>query len=432
MPSNSRLSRRKFLAGAAAAATPLILPEGVLARNGKPGANDRIVVANIGVGGMGRNHVAEDCAALCDVDWNHITEAAKRVKQGSPALYKDYRRILDRKDIDAVIIATPDHWHALMTVHACQAGKHVMSEKPTCKTIEEGRAMLNAARYYRRTVQIHAQGRSNPVARKACEYVRNGMIGKIKRVDIWHPPNFTTDSWGETQPVPKELDWDMWLGPARWAPYHSQRAHFNFRWFMDYGGGFIRDRGNHAISVVFWLTQMDGYRGKVTCEATGSAMRQGFYDVPGAMNVRWDFENPDWTLTWTQPGTANPRMPGDWGATYTGDRDDLIVLGGDGGCDTEQKAKDFKVPSGGVTMPDTGGHRENWLQCIRTGERPVMDIDPAYRVITLPIIANISYMLGRKVTFDMGKERFVDDDAANRMLGVPYRHPWTLEDPGQG
>lgn len=429
---NSRLTRRKFLKNSAAAiAAPLVIPEGVLARNGRPGANDRIVIANIGVGGMGRGHVRADSAALCDVDSNHLAEAAKRVTQGTPTLYKDYRRILDRKDIDAVIIATPDHWHALQTVHACQAGKHVMSEKPTCKTIQEGRAMVNAARYYKRTVQIHAQGRSSGNARLACQYVRNGMLGNIKRVDIWHPPNFTTDNWGQPQPVPKGLDWDMWLGPARWAPYHPLRAHFNFRWFMDYGGGFVRDRGNHAISIVFWLTNMDNYRGLVTCEANGSAMRQGFYDVPGAMSVRWDFADPAWTLTWTQPGKANPRMPGDWGATYTGDKDDLIVLGGDGGCDTEQKAKDYKVPAGGFSLPDTGSHTDNWLNCIRSGEKPVMDVEIGYRVITLPILANISYELGRKVTFDMGKERFVGDSEANRLISQPYRYPWTLQDPGK-
>src|SRR5204863_9555500 len=123
----------------------------------------------------------------------------------------DYRYILDRKDIDAVTIGTPDHWHAIMTVHACQAGKHVYSEKPTAKTIEEGRAMVNAARKYNRVVQIGAQGRSNPNARAACQDVRNGMIGRVKRVDVWHPVNFSTDDWGDPQQPPPSLDWDMWL-----------------------------------------------------------------------------------------------------------------------------------------------------------------------------------------------------------------------------
>jgi len=426
MRSDRDLTRRELIGKAAAFALPTIVPGHVLGKPGRPGANDRIVIANIGVGGMGTSHVAPDAAALCDVDDNHLANAARRVTQGTPFLTRDYRRILERKDIDAVIIATPDHWHALMTVHACQAGKHVYTEKPTCKTIEEGRAMVNAARRYKRVVQIGAQGRSNPNAHAACQYVRNGMLGKVSRVEVWHPTNFTTTDYGDPQTPPRHLDWDLWLGPARWAPYHPLRCHFNFRWFMDYGGGFIRDRGNHALSIVCWLMNHDNYQGRVTCEATGTPMLQGFYDVPATMEVKWEFQNPDWTLTWSQPGKPNPRLPGEWGATYYGDKDSLVVLGGDGGCDTETKAKTFQVPSGGVEVFRSPGHRENWLDCIRTGKRPVMDVEIGYRVVTLCILGNIAYTLGRKVTFDMAAERFVGDEEANRMLSEPYRHPWKL------
>lgn len=427
MSNEQRVSRRAFMGRAASAiALPTVIPSSVLARQGRQGANDRIVTANIGVGGMGTNHVAADAAAICDVDDNHLANAAKRVTKGTPFLTKDYRRILDRKDIDAVIIATPDHWHALMTVHACQAGKHVMSEKPTCKTLGEGRAMVDAARRYKRVVQIHAQGRSNPVAHKACEFVRNGNLGRVRRVEIWHPVNFTTDNWGAPEPVPPTLDWNMWLGPARWAEYNPRRCHFNFRWFMDYGGGFIRDRGNHALSIVSWLMNHDDYKGLVTCEATGTPMLTGFYDVPATMEVTWHFQNPEWTLTWSQPGRPNPRFPGEWGATYYGDRDSLVVLGGDGGCDTEEKAKRYEPPSGGVRVFKSPGHRENWLDCIRTGQRPVMDVEIGYHVITLCILGNIAYTLGRKVTYDFARERFVGDEEANRFIHEPYRAPWRL------
>lgn len=432
MDERQQISRRKFLTGSAAAvALPVILPSGVLAKPGRPGPNDRIVIANIGVGGMGRNHIRPDSAALCDVDDNHLAEGAKRVTQGTPKLYKDYRYILDRKDIDAVTIGTPDHWHALMTIHACQAGKHVMSEKPTCKTIGEGRAMVNAARRYNRVVQIHAQGRSNGNAHAACQFVRNGQIGKVQRVEIWHPANFSTNDWGRPQRVPSNLDWNMWLGPARWAPYHPLRAHFNFRWFMDYGGGFIRDRGNHALSIVSWLTNNDNYKGLVTCEATGTPFTEGFYDVPATMEVKWEFKDPAWTLTWSQPGKPNPKMPGDWGATYYGDRDSLIVLGGDGGCDTEQKAKDYQPPSDGVHIYKSPGHTENWLNCIRSGERPVMDVEIGHHVVTLCILGNMSYLLGRKLTYDFAREKFVGDEQADRMINVPYRYPWSKEGMGK-
>jgi predicted dehydrogenase len=433
MKANRKLSRREFLGKAGTTfAIPTIIPSGVLAAPGRPGANDRIVVANIGVGGMGRSHIPPDAAALCDVDENHLAEAAKRVTKGTPMLVKDFRRILDRKDIDAVIIATPDHWHAIMTVMACQAGKHVYSEKPTARTIEEGRAMVNAARYYRRVVQIGAQGRSNPRAHAACQYVRNGMLGKVTRVEVWHPPNFTTKDWGEPQKPPNTLDWNMWLGPARWIPYSPIRCHFNFRWFMDFGGGFIRDRGNHALSIVSWLMNHDNYRGLVRCRATGTPQWEGCFDVPATMEVTWEFYQPNWTLVWRQPGTPNPRMPGEWGATYYGDRDSLVVIGGDGGCDTEEKAKQFKVPPGGEEVylhpsrsrDATQRHRENWLDCIRTGNRPVMDVEIGHHVVTLCILGNIAYMLGREVIFDMAKERFVNDEEANRMISEPSRYPW--------
>lgn len=420
-------TRRDLVGRAAGLALPAIIPAHVIGRRGRPGANDQIRIGVIGTGGMGRHHVAPDTAAICDVDDGHLADARKRITRGEPFVTKDFRRLLDREDIDAVIIAAPDHWHALMTVMACQAGKHVMSEKPTSKTIAEGRAMVEAARKYHRVVQIHAQGRSHPVAHAACTFVRNGGIGRIQRVDVWHPVNFTTTSWGEEQPIPAGLDWDLWLGPLRRMPYHPERCHFNFRWLMDSGGGFIRDRGNHALSIVSWLTNNDGYRGRVTCEAKGTPHLSGFFDTPATLDVVWTFEKPRWTLTWSQPGKPNPRFPGDWGATYTGDRDDLVVLGGDGGCDTEDKAKRFTAPSGGIEIYKSPGHRENWLDCIRTGKRPVMDVEIGHHVVTLCNLGNIAWRLGRAVTFDLRRERFVGDEEADRLIAEPYRAPWTLK-----
>jgi predicted dehydrogenase len=408
---------------------PTIIPQRAF------GANERIVYGHIGVGGMGSSHiVADSCAALCDVDKNHLASAAKRV-QGTPLLTDDYRRVLERKDIDAVTIGTPDHWHALMTIHACQAGKDVYSEKPTCKTIAEGQAMVAAARKYKRVVQIGAQGRSNPLAAAAANYIRNGQIGQIQRVDIWHPNNYVSgEGFGKETDAPAHLNWDMWLGPLAWRPYNADTVHFNFRWMMDSGGGFVRDRGNHALSIVSWCTGWDDYKGKVVVEATGQQNPKRIYDVPETMQVTWEFENPKWVLTWNQPGVVNPRFPGEWGATYTGSNSDLIVTGGDGGCDTEQKAKEYKPPTDGfnafmeaVDTDPTERHRQNWRRCIKTRELPAMDVEIGVQVITLPIIANISYTLGRKLTFDMKKMQFIGDAEANRFLSEPYRAPWTWE-----
>ena len=436
----SAISRRQFVGNAAGAASafamPTIIPSTVLANPsiGRLGANDRIVVGNIGCGGMGSSHIRPDSAALCDVDDDHLAAAAKRVKEGTPALYKDFRRLLERKDIDAVTIGTPDHWHAIMTVMACQAGKHVYSEKPTCKTIEEGRAMVNAARKYKRVVQIGMQGRSNPPVTKAVNYVRNGQIGQIKRVEIWHPLNFTTDKYYEPVAVPSGLDWDMWVGPSRWVDYHPMRCHFNFRWMMDIGEGFIRDRGNHAINCVSWMTGLDDYKGKVKVSAKGTPKLGGLWDVPQTMRVEWTFENPEWTLVWDQPGTPNKRFPGEWGATYTGSTGDLVLIGGDGGASTEKKAMDYTPPASGYhaylepleNIDPTERHRQNWFNSIRANKRSAADVEIGVQVITLPIIGNIAWKLNRPLTFDYATSSFVNDPEANRFLGNPYRAPWRL------
>jgi predicted dehydrogenase len=160
------------------------------------------------------------------------------------------------------------------------------------------------------------------VAAQACNFVRNGQIGKVQRVDIWHPNNYVSGTkWGEEKAPPPELNWDMWLGPLRWRPYNPETVHFNFRWMMDSGGGFVRDRGNHALSIVLWCLGQDDFAGPVTVSATGTPNPNSVYDVPETMRVTWTFTRPDWVLTWNQPGEKNPRFPGEWGGTYTGDKD---------------------------------------------------------------------------------------------------------------
>ncbi|HLK57556.1 MAG TPA: Gfo/Idh/MocA family oxidoreductase [Chthonomonadaceae bacterium] len=437
------MTRRDLVKRTATAATtfaiPTLIPSGVLAYRGRPGANDRIVYAHIGVGGMGHSHVVPDAAAICDANIARAHEVAKNQVQGNPLVCQEFRRILDRKDIDAVTIGAPDHWHAIMTVMACQAGKDVYSEKPVCKTIQEGQAMVNAKQKFNRVVQIGAQGRSNPNARAAAEFIRNGQIGRVTHVKVWHPLNMSGDGWGEEREPPSELDWNIWLGPARWRPYNPVYVDFAFRWMMDFGAGFIRDRGNHVLSIVSWCMGTDE-KGPVSVEATGKQQPNSVFDAPVGMSVTWQFRNPDWTLTWDQPGEPET-FPGqhekiEWGAKYFGDRDTLIVSGGDGGCDTEQKAKDYHPQANQgihlywdsqVTANDpTERHRQNWRRCIKTRERTAMPIEIGYKVITLPIIANISYLLGRKLRWDPEGARFLNDEEANRLLVQPYRAPWHL------
>lgn len=424
-----KVTRRRILGGAvAAAAFPAVIPSGVLASPGRPGANDRVVTACIGLGGMGRTHIDGNTAALCDVDARRLGDAASLVP-GSTFLTTDFRRVLDRKEIDAVFIAAPDHWHALMTVMACEAGKDVYCEKPACRTVREGRTMIDTARRTGRVVQVGSQGRSHPAAEAATRAIRSGLLGEVRRVSMWHPNNWTTSDPGRSEEPPSELDWSMWLGPARWVDYSPARAHFNHRWFTDFGGGFIRDRGAHALSLMNWALENDAYDGEIEVEATGASQPHGCFDVPVSMEARWRFRARDLTVTWSQPG--NPRLGGEWGATYHGDRDQLTVLGGDAACSTEPKALRLgDLHAGSATKSDTVDagerHRRNFLECVRSREAPVMALPAAVQASNLSNIALIAYRLGRPLVYHAGRERFVGDPCADRFLDEPYRSPWVL------
>ena len=230
---NSRnpISRRDFLkSGVLAAGALNLMPSGVLGQAGRAGANARFVVANIGVGGMGMTHLAnmlrfqkEDkvrVAAVCDVDDNRLEAAVENAGPGVKP-YRDYRYILERKDIDAVLIATPDHWHAVQTVHACQTGKHVYVEKPASVTVREGQAMVAAARANKVAVQVGAQARTAKGAWYTCRAIRNGIVGKVKKVTCWHYANPVDEKPVPDSPPPEGLDWDMWLGPLPWRAAQS-------------------------------------------------------------------------------------------------------------------------------------------------------------------------------------------------------------------
>lgn len=442
-------SRREFLGKAAAAGTVAlfdIVPARVLAQ---PAPSDIINFGHIGLGGRGRQFLRPEVKpgdkvranpnlggpgdrflrpsrsiALCDIDSKRLDEAATKLG-GKPRLYKDFRRLLEDKDIDAVFIASPDHWHAIMTIAACQAGKDVYVEKPACNTIEEGRAMVNAAERYARVVQVGSQGRSQTAAWQACQYIRNGQIGTVRKVTCWHYASPTGDWTPDAEPPPN-LDYDAWVGPAPWIPYNPKRTHGAFRWMIDFGGGQIRDRGAHVMSIANWIMDCDS-TGPVSIEATGEPPHDGMYDSAVTMTVTYEFKNPDWTLIWAQPGEPSTELEGRYGAKYWGDKGTLTVTYGDGqNTNTEQKAKDYKPLLGGVEVFRSPGHAENFEDCIRTREKPIMHIEAGHRVASLCILGNLSFKLQRKLLWDPKAERVLNDEEANRMLSRPGRGVWHL------
>jgi predicted dehydrogenase len=259
------------------------------------------------------------------------------------------------------------------------------------------------------------------------------MLGKVSHVEILHPDNPTTTEYAGNYAPPAGFDWEMWLGPVRWRPFHPRYHPGSFRWFMGIGGGQIRDRGNHAMSLACWFMNHDGYQGQVRVEATGDPQVAGIYDVPRNFVVNYRFAEPDWTMTWRQVAEV-PKSHGLWGATYVGDKDSLIVIQGDGACETEAKAKNYVPPSGGeVFLQDapegtnvTERHHLNFLSCIRTGQKPATDVEYGVKSCYLCILGNIAWKLGRPVTFDYATERFVNDAEADRLISEPMRAPWKI------
>ena len=447
----TKTSRRRFLqtAGAAASAglaLPHWIPAGALAAPGRAGANERIGVGYIGFGGRSRGLYRElgglrssgDCAtvAICDVDEKRLADGLKQVGPGVTP-YRDYRHVLLRKDVDAVVIGTPDHWHAVQFVHAAECGKHIYCEKPACCTIEEGKAMVAAATRAGVATQIGSQGRSQPEAYLMHRYLANGVIGRVSRVTCWHYA-----SPADNQPVPDsdpppELDWDLWLGPLRWRPYNRRYCHGSFRWIMESGGGQIRDRGAHVMSCAMWWLGADG-TGPVTVEATGTLPKKGLWDTAIDMKVVYTFNNPDWVLTWNQPGEPVPpedrdgsepggkiSRPG-YGAVYHGELGTCHHWGGDGGTWAERKVRLWQPPAGAKDVYRSPGHMEDWFRGIRTGARTIMNVAAGVGVANLCILGNLSLLLGRPLQWDQQKQEIVGDEQARRLMSRPQRHPYHL------
>ena len=441
----SSCSRRSFLKSSVAVtggvlAFPELISSGVLASPGKPGANDRFVVAHIGVGGMGMTHLNNmlrfqqegkvKLAAVCDCDDNRLEAAITAAGKGVVP-YRDYRYIVERKDIDAVLIATPDHWHAVQTVHACQSGKHVYVEKPASVTVREGQAMVAAARANKVAVQVGAQARTAKGGWYTCRAIRNGIVGKVRKVTCWHYANPVDEDPVPDSAAPEGLDWDLWLGPLPWRSHNRRYQPANFRWLLESGGGNIRDRGAHQFSTILWAMDAD-HQTSFSVGAKGRAPTKGLWDNPVEMEVVYQFKNPDWTLEWGQPG--NKVGETEFGNVFWGDNGRLVLEWEGGYRPANPEAINFQLPPGGKEVDRTDeyedfnmNHKADWFKSIREGHlRPAVGIEIAHRTATLCNLGNLSYILGRKLVWDGEKQEVAGDEQANRLLDNPQRYPYVL------
>lgn len=428
------LSRRAFLARSAATAVvvglPQILPRGVLAAAGQPGANDRVRLAGIGIGRQGSGDLKEVAAvpgvqvvAIADVS---LPQARRMAQPHGADAVQDFRRVLDRKDVDAILTATPDHWRALICIQACQAGKDVYGEKPLTLTIREGRLIADAARKYQRIVQTGSQQRSMIRNIIGCEFIRGGKLGKIRRVIA---SNYASP-WEcalPAQPVPEGLDWDMWCGPTPLVPYHKDlctpRANPGWISFRPYSGGEVTGWGAHGLDQVQWALGMDE-SGPTEVWVEGPKFDPPTYSAPES-KARGDKICSQPSLFFRYPGDIIMELgkaPG-FGAIFIGEKGQVTLNRGVCESDPEELLVDtIRNRPKGVNE----SHLRNWIDCVRSRKKPNADAETGHRASTVCHLANIARWVGRKLRWDPVKEVFPDDAEANQYLDRQRRKPWTL------
>jgi predicted dehydrogenase len=444
------LSRRGFLNRSLAAMAAAGLPawfaresfEAALllaAEEKKPAANDKVRMGAIGIGSpqsRGRAIANEarkfkevEYVAVCDVDKSHRERAAKEMG-GDVKQYEDFRELLDRKDIDAVTIAVPDHWHALVAIDALKKGKHVYCEKPLSLTVVEGRAIADAAKKAGKTFQVGSQQRSEMggMFRLAAEVVRSGRLGKIQTIDTRIGANPKSPSLPKAE-VPDGLNWDFWLGPTPKVDYvflkqgnqAFTRCHYEFRWWYEYSGGKMTDWGAHHNDIAQWALDMDG-SGPVAVEGQGDEPSK----EPNSYNCHPNFKA---TYTYANGVKLICTSGGENGARFNGEDGKWVFVSRGKIEASDKKILDEPLPeSARLYYPKAGNqnHMGNFLECLRTGKPTVCPAEVGHRSATVCHIGNIAIRTGKKLKWDPKAEKF-DDAEANKWLGREMRAPWKLE-----
>ncbi len=435
MTAPRRVSRRQFLAttGAASAsalAAPHLVPRHVLAGPEGPGANDKIGVGGIGIGrqggGLVRN-MPKDArfVAICDINKPRCEQlAAKYNAEG----YHDYEKLLERKDVDAVITATPDHWRALVSIRACQAGKDVYAEKPMTLTIREGRLMAQAVRKYKRVFQTGSQQRSNAKNRYGCELIRNGRIGKLQMV-IGHNYPSPWECALEGQPAPEGLDWDRWCGPTEVVPYHKDlytpRANPGWISFRPYSGGEMTGWGAHGLDQIQWALGMDE-SGPVEIWTEGPEFDPPTYTKPESRSRGEKIcRQPMVYFKYANGVTVKLDNGNPGGAIFIGDKGKIEIFRGRVTSNPPELVKE-PIRDDEIRLYESNSHMGNWFACMRTREPCVADVEIGHRSATLCHLGNIARWAGRKLQWDPKAEEFVGDEEANAYLDRPRRKGYEL------
>lgn len=441
-PPRFHFSRRTFLQRVAALAAATGLPAWFLERelSAAPPArrtlspNDRPGIALVGCGGMGRGDANNarrfgEIVAVCDVDEGHLEAAAKQFTQDgkTPAKFRDFRRVMERADVDVVIQACPDHWHTLVNLAAVRAGKDVYGEKPLTLTIDEGRRLVKAVRENRAVLQTGSQQRSDNRFRLACELVRNGRLGKLKTVTVFLPAGLRGGPFAPS-PVPNGLDWDFYLGQAPKVEYVKERCHTTFRYWWDYSGGTLTDWGAHHNDIARWAIGEDG---PGTVEARALAQ-----PIPGGYTAVSEYEI---TFSWGNgvrhivKSTTDDNIFGGvvnkegqrHGLRFEGTEGWLWVTRGDIEASDEALIT-TPLPAGAVKLEASGDHMANFFDCVRSRKDPIAHVEVGHRSVSVCHLGVIALRVGKKLTWDAAREEFIGDGAAeaNAHVAREMRPPY--------
>jgi predicted dehydrogenase len=426
LPQTSTKSRRQFFKST----FPLIVSASVLGRGGAVAANSRVRMACIGVGGQGTSNLRAlltdervQMVALCDVDAQHLEAAAAIAKLGKGDLHRDFREVLARSDVDAIMNATPDHWHANVAIAAAKAGKDLYSEKPLAGSIAEGRAVCRAVEEHKRILQCGTWRRSGMKVRMACELVRNGYIGELKEIEVGVPGKFAVRG-GFTglegpEPVPAHLDFALWQGPALERPYTAARCHFNFRWVNEYAPGYITDWGAHFLDVAQWGAGMDETTPTEVVAHDVKHREKGLYDAPEQYRIEYRYANGVKMTMLSTTDTAK------YGTKFIGTSGWIF-------SESEKlEASDTnilrtKLKDSDVKLYVSKHHHRNFVDAVLSRGDLAAPAPIAHRAATTCYLGSIAAAVNRPLKFDPVSEKFVGDEEANAMLMRPMREGWKI------
>jgi predicted dehydrogenase len=422
------LSRRSFIKSTSGVSAG-ILASPLLINSCMP--SKQVTIGMIGTGGhcMGWNLPPflemEDVrvVAVCDVDKNRMLEAKKVVDEKYQntdcATFDDFRDLLGRKDIDAVMISTPDHWHVPISILASQAGKDVICEKPTL-TIDEGRVLCDVIKKNNTIYQTSIEDRAIPVYHRMAQLVRNGYIGELKKTIVRVPDADVLKmqpASTKTQPVPDYFNYDMWLGPAPNAPYSPGRCHWNFRWISDYSGGMLTDWGAHYVDTAQWANNSDK-SGPISCEGKGDFLSGDIYNTANTFDLNYEYAN----------GVSMRVHSGGTAIGFEGTEGWIQCLGWRGELEASKKSiMDVEIKSGDDQLYTAASEHRNFIDCVKSGEQTFVPAEVGHRTASALHMGNIAMLLDRKVNWNPEKEEFVNDDEANALRKRASRDPWKLQ-----